>query len=180
MHDNTNAPLMETSSSAELNHALFSDYYAECCGKGGVALQLLGWICTLELATGGVLDTDYIEMVDVLMLQKLFAELDDTTLEHFLNIFNKGYRCTVQAKNHGQKCIQPTFADSGQFKQEEVLHSRGEVAVVRSANERAVNIAKKSWTIRRGGQYGMTDPRVMADVWLAWGFQVNYMYNTVL
>jgi hypothetical protein len=47
----------------------------------------------------------------------------------------------VIAKNHGQKCIQPTFAGSGQFKREEVLHSGG-VAVVRLANERTVNTVK--------------------------------------
>ena len=83
------------------------------------------------------------------------------------------------AKNHGQKCLQPTFAGEGQFNKAEVLHSGG-VAVVRSANERAVNIVKKSWALRRGGQYGMIDTRILADLWLAWGFQVNFMYNIVL
>jgi hypothetical protein len=179
MHDNTDVPLIDPSA-AELNTiALYSDYYAECCGKGGVALQLLGWIRTLELATGGISDTNYIDLVGVLPEQQAFSEWDDDTIENFLNIFNKGYRCTVAAKNYGQKCIQPTFAGSGQFKREEVLHSGG-VAVVRSANERAVNTVKKSWAIRRGGQYGMQDTHIIADLWLAWGFQVHFMYNTVL
>jgi hypothetical protein len=178
MHDNTDVPLVDPSD-AELNHTLYSDYYAECCGKGGVALQLLGWIRTLELAMGGISDTNYVDLVGVLSEQKYFAEWDDTTIEMFLNIFDKGYRCNVSANNFGQKCIQPTFAGSGQFKREEVLHSGG-VAVVRSANERAVNTVKKSWAIRRGGQYGMQDCRMMADLWLAWGYQVNYMYNVVL
>ena len=42
-------------------------------------------------------------------LQKIFAEMDRSTLESFLNIFDKGFRNTIEAHIAGQKVMQPIF-----------------------------------------------------------------------
>jgi hypothetical protein len=125
-------------------------------------------------------DTSYIDLVKVLKEQKEFAESDVSTENGFLNIFDKGYRCTLAALKEGQKCWQPDFAQSDkQFSRDSTLHSAG-VAVVRSGNERAVKTMKLSWQIRNGVVSPNQDLRIVADHWLAWGFQVNFMYSTVL
>jgi hypothetical protein len=43
----------------------------------------------------------------------------------------------------------------------------------------AVNVMKRSGLIRRGLQKHQ-DTSAIADVWLAWGFQANFMYKPVL
>jgi hypothetical protein len=91
-------------------------------------------------------DTRFIEDTKILEKQQLFAESDKSSTKPFLNVFDKGYQCVLEAKNHGgQFCLQPAFAESErQFKSDAVLYS-GAVAVVRSGNERAVNRCKMSW-----------------------------------
>jgi hypothetical protein len=70
----------------------------------------------------------------------------------------------------GQRCLQPAFAKSDeQFRRDEGLHSAC-VAVVRSGNERSVKqVVDQIW-----------DLSMLDDVWFIWGFQVNFMYDTVL
>ena len=97
------------------------------------------------------------------------------------NVFDKGFRCTIAAKNAGnQKVLQPTFAKSDeQFTRSETLHSAA-VAVVRSGNERAVNRVKCSWFIRRGRSLQTWDVGLVDDVLLVWSFQVNFMCDKFL
>ena len=47
--------------SADKQRSLYSEYYAQCCAKGGVAAQLSGWVCTLYLLTSGIVDSAYID-----------------------------------------------------------------------------------------------------------------------
>ena len=56
----------------------------------------------------------------------------------------------------------------------------GAVAYVRSGNERSVKHVKLSWLIKRGA-VGMPnmDLGMLSDLWLGWGFQVNFMYDPV-
>ena len=145
MHDSTNIPLAQPTSAA-LQRALYNSYYGMCCAKGGVAVQLCGYIYGLPLNTGHSDDTRFIEDTKILEKQQLFAESDKSSTKPFLNVFDKGYQCVLEAKNHGgQFCLQPAFAESErQFKSDAVLYS-GAVAVVRSGNERAVNRCKMSW-----------------------------------
>ena len=114
--------------------------------------------------------------------QKKFAEddLDEDEYVPFANIFDKGYRCTLEAYRAGkQECIQPIFAKSDRrFTGKDTVISAS-VASDRSGNERAVNMAKKSGYIKRGLACG-SDPERLNNAWLAWSFQVNFMYNTVL
>ena len=48
-----------------------------------------------------------------------------------------------------------------------------------SSNERAVKVAKRSGLLQRGLQLSWK-PSDIADAWLAWGFQANFMYKPVL
>ena len=179
MHDNTNITLV-TPSDADKQRSLRSEYYAECCAKGGVSIQMCGWIRALHLFTGGIDDSKYIERSEILKQQQLFQEGDESSNNQFINIFDKGYRVTLLAREHMQSCLQPVFAQSDrQFFRNELLHSAS-VAVIRSGNERAVKKMKYSWILQRGINHPNFKLSVLDDIWLAWGFQINFMYNTVL
>jgi len=179
MHDSTNIPLA-TPSNAALQRALYNSYYGMCCAKAGVAVQLCGYIYGLPLNTGHSDDTRFIEDTDILKKQQQFAENDESSTKPFLNVFDKGYQCVSAALECGQFCLQPTFAESEkQFKDNAVLYS-GAVAVVRSGNERAVNRCKMSWFLKRGATDQMWDIDLLCDVWDAWTFQVNCMYEKFL
>ena len=64
------------------------------------------------------------------------------------------------------------------FNSEEVLRSAA-IATDRSANERAVRLAKHAGILKRGLQPHQ-NTAVLDDAWLAWSFQVNFMYKPVL
>jgi len=179
LHDNSNIGLPNPSD-ADLNRSLFSDYYDGTVAKGGVAVQLSGWQRNLDLATGAIGDSQYLKLVKIFEQQQRFANEDTSSPLSFLNILDKGYRSVLEALNHGQRCMQPAYADSDrQFRRDETLHSAC-VAVVRSGNERAVKQAKLSWLVKRGCIDQGWELSFVADIWLAWGFQVNFMYDTVL
>ena len=94
-------------------------------------------------------------------------------------MFDKGYRSVLDARAFGQRCLQPDFAQSdSKFSGKETLHSAC-IAVIRSGNERAVKMAKMSWFLKRGGMVQGWPLDLLDDMWLAWGFQVNFMYNSV-
>ena len=80
----------------------------------------------------------------------------------------------------GQQCFQPDFAQSDKkFKGDRTLHSAA-VAVVRSGNERAVKIVKNSWVLKRGASFAPSMDLAMLDnIWLGFGFRVNFMYSPV-
>jgi len=102
-----------------------------------------------------------------------------TSAKGFVNILDKGYRITLAAINEGQTCLQPIFAKSDeQFTRNEMLHSAC-VAVLRSGNERGVKYMKTSWIIKRGIPNGNFSLVLLDDIWMAWGFQVNFMYDPV-
>jgi len=98
----------------------------------------------------------------------------------FINIFDKGYRVSLLAAKQGQTCLQSCFAKSDrQFERDQLLHNAC-VAHVRSGNERAVKIAKNSKIIGNGIPNNRFDLCLLDDIWMAWGFQVNFMYGPVL
>ena len=179
MHDSTNFP-MQRPTDAALQRALYSAYYAMCCAKAGVATQLCSWIYGLPLQTGHSDDTRFIADSNILRMQREFAENDSGSDKPFLNIFDKGYQCSLQALMEGQECMQPTFAQSDkQFTDRATLYSAA-VAVVRSGNKRAVNRCKMSRFIRHGNVDGLYDIDFCCDIWEAFTFQVNFMYDKYL
>ena len=174
MHDTTNIELPQPSS-GDMNHALHNQYYNMCCAKAGVAAQLCNWIFGLPLVTGHCDDDQQIRFTKILELQKLFAENDSTSLEAFLNIFDKGYHILLESKRNGQRCIQPDKVDnlsSG----ESVLRTAC-VAVTRSGNERAVKRSKISWFVNVGMKLKLGDVDLLCDIWEAWTFRANFMYE---
>ena len=98
--------------------------------------------------------------------------------------FGKGVKTveciTIKTGQNGQKVLQPIYSKGDyQFDRNEVLHSAA-VAVVRSGNERAVGRCKMSWFVKRGCIEQTWDINLLCDMWEAWSFQVNFMYDKYL
>jgi len=131
---------------ADLQRRTYSKYYGHNCFKGSVGLQLCGWIITYDLWLGAVSDTMYQEKCGVLKLQEDFARYDkvDDKEIPFLNIFDKGYRIRLAAwRNGNQLVLQPHFAKSDEKFSGKATLSSASMAADRSANERAVRLAKQ-------------------------------------
>ncbi len=160
----------------------FSDYYGSNCLKGGVAVQAMGWIVVFMLFTGGASDSLHFEKCEVLKRQKKFAltKLVNGKVIPFLNILDEGYRCTVEAFRQGeQEVLQPTFARKGRIFTSKVMLTTASIATDRAGNERAVNRLKTSEYIRGGVQRAQSFTAVNST-WLAYGFQVNFMFESVM
>ena len=56
--DNTNVRMSQLGS-ADMQRTTYSSYYSSNCAKGGVRLQLCGWMGTKCLFPGGISDSDY-------------------------------------------------------------------------------------------------------------------------
>jgi hypothetical protein len=180
MHDATNVPF-PTPQNAHLQRAMWSDYYGQCCAKGGISNQLSGWIRTIPLMTGRITDSSLITTSMILKQQKEFAKEDTSSVKPVTNVFDKGFRNALDAAMEGQSCCQPKYSkgQTQQFSGQEVLHSAG-VAVLRSGNERAVQRVKVLWFLKRGCAYHLWDVDLVCDIWEAWGYQVNFMYDKFL
>ena len=98
----------------------------------------------------------------------------------FTNVLDKGYRARAQNWRRGEQLTaQPIFGKSDQqFKGAETKYSAS-LASDRGANERGVNVSKRSGIVKRGFKPGM-DPEMFDDVWLCWGFMANFMYKQTL
>ena len=182
MWDDTNVPFTFKPSRADNQRLTYSSYYGMNCAKGGVFMQLSGWMGVEELWVGATSDSHYQKHNKIFEKQKEFAESDlvnDKVLP-FSNVFDKGYRCILDAHRAGnQECIQPIFAKCDRrFAGKETVSSAS-VASDRSGNERGVNLSKKAGYIKRGLVPGGC-PKRLNNVWMAWGFQVNFMYKPVL
>ncbi|KAI2509492.1 hypothetical protein MHU86_4869 [Fragilaria crotonensis] len=91
MWDNTNLDFMGKPTDADLQRLTFSLYYSGNVAKGGVFLQLGGWLGAYELWLGAVSDSDYQERSGILEFQHQFQELDKSSDLCFTNIVDKGY-----------------------------------------------------------------------------------------
>ena len=161
---------------------LYSECYGECCAKGGVCIQLCGWIRATHLVNGHACDKKTTELTKALPQQQQFQEHDkvNNAVLPFLLILDKGYRITMLAKQYNQSCWQPIFAKSNEQIQQNDLLLSVPLAVNRSNNERGVRYMKHSDLISNRIKRGNFDVQNIGDIWLAWGFQVNFMYRTVL
>ena len=68
----SNVPAYDVS----LQDTTCSKYYNINCSKGGVRLQLCGWMDTESLLVGGVCDSDYKSKSSMFKEQSEFARLD--------------------------------------------------------------------------------------------------------
>ena len=76
MWDDTNIPFSFKPSSAQGQKLTYSSYYSMNCAKGGVFLQLCGWMGVEELWVGATSDSYYMEKTNILKRQKEFAKND--------------------------------------------------------------------------------------------------------
>ena len=83
-------------------------------------------------------------------------------------------------QQYNQNSWQPIFAKSDEQFQRNNLLLSARVAVNRSGNERGVKYMKHSWVVWQGIKHGNFDLTTIDDIWLAWGFQVNFIYKAVL
>lgn len=181
MWDNTDVPFNFKPSSAEDQRATFSKYYNGNCAKGGVFIQLCGWLGTSCLWTGHISDSDYMEKTGVLREQDKFAEKDvvNGNKVSFLNIFDRGYRLLLIAWQLGKQLVsQPIFSKAdGKFTGRAVKQTAS-VAADRSGNERAVNVCCRIGYVTKGLEAN-GNPERLDNVWLGWSFQANFMYQPV-
>ena len=92
-------------------------------------------------------------------------------------MFDKGCRLSIEAAQLDQICLQPHFAKSdNQFSRHELLSSAA-VAYLRSGNERQVKNMKRSRMMQQGVPSVNFDLIRLDNIWMAWGFQVNFMYK---
>ena len=115
MWDMTNIPVYAFSD-ADLNRFTYSVYYAMNCFKGGIFIQLCGWMGTAHLWVGAVSDTDYNKRAGYMEEQEQFAEEDLVLINGvlmllaFMNIYGKGYRAKAVAHRAGKQLVlQPDF-----------------------------------------------------------------------
>ena len=102
-NDTTNITLQQQSSS-NMQRALYSSYYKECCAKAGVAMQLCSWIFGLPLVTGHSDDDQQIEQTMILQPSILSTTVGRLVF-FFLNIFRacKKKSCVETSKKCTKK-----------------------------------------------------------------------------
>ena len=181
MWDNTDVRMYKPSDS-DAQRNTYSAYYAGNVAKGGVFIQPCGWMGSHELWVGAVSDSEYMERSGILTEQTKYIKEHDSTTQSipWTIILDKGYRITVAAwRAGGQFVLQPSFAKSDcKFTANETIMS-STVASDRAANERAVKYMKLSHYIKKGLLENQRTSR-LSDVWIAWGFQCNFLYKPVL
>ena len=124
----------------------------------------------------------YMDQTSILKEQHKFVLTDLINNKYipFSNILDKGYRITRICWREGeQECFQPCFASSDRkFASSEMLVP-ATVAADRSGNARAVKNYKGSAYLKRGLKPNGC-PKRLNNVWMAWSFQANFMYDSVL
>jgi hypothetical protein len=78
-----------------------------------------------------------------------------------------------------QKVLESEWAESNKrFRRDQTLLSVS-VAMDCGGNEKAVNVCKRAWFVRRGFLPNMS-PKQLNEAWTTWSFQANFMFNPVL
>ena len=182
MWDDTNISFAYQPSTALNQRITYSSYYSENCAKGGVFLQLCGWLGVMNLWSGATSDSHYQRETEIFQRQEEYSKWDlvNNDITAFTTILDKGYQVTLAAWQAGKQMIkQPVFAKCDtKFSGKETLTSAS-VATDQSGNERAVNVAKKSGFVKRGLQSNAC-PVWLDNIWCAFSFQANFMYKPVL
>ena len=117
-----------------LDNARLTVSIMECVvSRGGVGVQLCGWIVNEDLWVGGVSDTEYNKHAGYLQKQKEFQEKDLVYGEGdsvgkvlaWLVIYDRGYRAKMAAWLEGkQKVLQPRASKSDErFKERTTVYA---------------------------------------------------------
>ena len=178
-HDNTGIDIAQPTDSFH-QRITYSSYYGGNVAKGGVFIQLCGWLGTYDLYPGAISDSDYLKNAGVFESQKDYQEKDGGI--PFLNIVDRGYRITKAAWMAGQFVLQPIFSKSDRkFNTLETLKSSS-IAADRSGNERSVRLCNNANIFRNSSKKCRTtsDIERVCDFWLTYSFQVNFMYKNCM
>lgn len=180
MHDTTGVPLRFKPTLHSSQKITWSDYYGSNYFKADVEVQPCGLIGTNPMWVAAISDTEYMIRENIFEEQQRFQNNDkiNETVLPFLNILDRGYRLSAHALRCGNQTVrQPVFKNKDRrFTGNETLRSAS-CASVRSGNERAVRKAKLSGFIKKG-LVPSENPKRLDNVWLAWGFMVNFMYES--
>jgi hypothetical protein len=182
MFDNTNI-MVRVPSNADAQRCTYSLYYSGNVGKGALFIHPCGWMGSHEVWSGGVSDSMYMTKGNVFDSLNDFIQRYETDEEArkttFTIILDRGYRIVTEAFSEGGHfTLQPIFAEAdNHFKTFETYISSS-IATDRSGNQRAVRYLEISDYVKKGL---ITNESVdcLCDTWLAWGFQVNFMYKPV-
>lgn len=180
MHDTTSLSMAYKPSGSGRQRITFNTYYGnKNVAKGNISLQPGGWVVTDHLWVGATTDDQYILSSRIFERQLEFAMedlIDGTEYKAFIIILDRGYRLGYHAWKCGKQTVrQPVFKkEKRRFTGYETLKS-ATCAGVRSGNERAVRKSKLCGWLRKG-LLPRECPRRFDDVWVAWGFQCNFMY----
>jgi DDE superfamily endonuclease len=181
MWDMTDIPMFKPSD-LHSQRLTYSAYYGGNCGKGSVFLQPCGWLGSYEMWMGAVSDTEYLKKSGILTVHQTYRQIHDNGYPNapWHILLDKGFRVNIEAfKEGGQMVVQPAFASADRrFRASETIQI-ADVAHDRSGNERGVRVMKYSGYIKHGLHQGGRAER-LCKVWLAWGFQANFMYRPVL
>lgn len=179
-HDTTSLRCSFKPSRSKSQRLTWNSYYRGNVAKGSVSLQLCGWIVTDHLWVGSTSDDQYMIKTRIFERLQEYAENDEVKEKYlpFINIMDRGYRMSTHAFRCGkQEVRQPVFKKEGRrFTGFEVLKSAS-VASIRSGNERAVRKAKLCGWLRKG-LMPRECPKRFDNVWLCWGFMINFMYRS--
>ena len=132
-----------------------------------------------ELFLGAISDTEYFNQAGIFEAQRKFQEWDGG--DKFLNIVDHGYCVTKAAWQRNQLILQPIFAKSDKkFTTKDTITSAC-VAADRSGNERSVRICKHAKVFKHYSTniHCSKDIEQLSDFWLAYSFQINFMYKNV-
>ena len=138
MWDDTNINFVFKPSGADKQQLTYSSYYGGNFTKGGVFVQLCGWIGVAPLWVGATSDSYYQEQNNIFKSQEAFAQSDPVEGKNiaFLNILDKGYQVNLPAWRAGKQLImQPTFKRSDRrFSGRDTVHT-ADIATMRPGNE---------------------------------------------
>ena len=107
-HDNTGINIIKPSDLFQ-QRIMYSAYYSGNVGKGGVFVQICGWMGAYALYPGAIIDTDYLNKTGILEEQCKFQNNDGG--QPFINIVDRGYRSMKAAWKQGQFVLQPFFQE---------------------------------------------------------------------
>lgn len=178
-HDGTAYRFMYKPSTAENQRRTYSQYNKGPVAKASVHVQIGGWVGGDHLVVGACSDSDHIIKNKVLEQQEIFQNNDlvGEKVIPFTMTLDRGYHLDTQAFRCGKQTIrQPEFKKTGRrFTGRETLRSAS-CSNIRAGNERAVRKAKLSGFLKKGILPG-EDLERFDDAFLAWTFQVNFMYK---
>ena len=84
-----------------------------------------------------------------------------------MNMFDKGYRLSIEVGQLEKVCLQPQFAKSDALFSRNKLLSSGAVAYLISGNERSVKRMKMSRILKEGIPSSSFDSKRLDIIWIA-------------